>query len=57
MKIEEDRVFTISLNESEARWLKNIMQNPFYGQSREEEDKNDKHMRSLFWEMLYKVKP
>lgn len=42
---------TIIMNETEARWLKNVMQNPLWG-TMENEDHTDKIMRKMFWDVL-----
>lgn len=52
VEIKKSIKFKITLNEEETMWLKNIMQNPFSGQSLENEDKQDKSMRKLFWNKL-----
>jgi hypothetical protein len=43
---------TIIMDESEAKWLKGIMQNPLYLISTEDKDKQDKKMRKMFWDIL-----
>ena len=43
---------TITMNEFEARWLKGIMQNPFYGQNPSDEQETDKKNREMFWHTL-----
>lgn len=40
------------MSEFEAKWLKGIMQNPFYGQEPKNENKQDKTMRKMFWDIL-----
>lgn len=42
----------LTMNETEATWLKNIMQNPLHGQSVESEDQDNKAMRKMFWNTL-----
>ena len=54
MKIETEKETKVMLhlNETEAKWLKGIMQNPFFGQDLEAEAERDYDMRSLFWNAL-----
>ncbi len=45
----------LKLDKAEARWLKEIVQNPLGGISPAEEDPINKDMRSRFWEALKEV--
>jgi len=40
----------LRLTEEEAMWLHSVMQNPLKGQSRQEEDVEERHMRRKFFE-------
>lgn len=42
----------LNMNETEAVWLRNVMQNPLHGQSAESEDQDDRAMRKMFWNTL-----
>lgn len=46
-KIKET-IINISLFEKEAKWLKEVMQNPLY----DNEDERDRQMRKALWEGL-----
>ena len=58
MDVETQKVTEVALklNEEEARWLKGIMQNPFYGQTPLDETAQDSKMRGIFWTALAEVK-
>lgn len=43
---------TIIMSEFEAKWLKGIMRNPFYGQEPKNERDQDRKMRKMFWDIL-----
>ncbi len=43
---------TLILNEEEATWLKNIMQNPLWVDDPSKEEPNDKRLRHIFWDAL-----
>ena len=53
-KTKRDIEVTIVMDESEAKWLKAIMQNPFYGQTLENERDIDFKNREMFWNILDK---
>lgn len=42
----------LTLNEDEATWLKNILQNPIWLDNDDEEYPEDRKMRELFWSHL-----
>ena len=44
----------LSLTWEEATWLRNVMQNPLYGQSLEDEDEQDRTLRETFFKALTK---
>lgn len=51
MKVTENvvRTYTLEMSESEALWLQNIMQNPFYDRTPDQEDADIRFKRlSLF---------
>ena len=51
-KIVKNVEVRLCLDEDEAKWLKDLMQNPIgYGHD-EDEENNDKLMRELFWDAL-----
>ena len=43
---------TLAMNEEEIEWLRGLMQNPLHGLTPDEENKDDKRMRKLFWDAL-----
>jgi len=45
-------IVSLVLDESEAKWLKNIMQNPLNGQQVEDENKIDRFMRKRLFDTL-----
>ena len=51
-KIEKITKITLTLNEEEATWLKNIMQNPLYNERPEDEHPQTKKIRYRFFEIL-----
>lgn len=56
MKISSTKNIKIflELDESEAKWLKEVMQNPLHGQSPEQEDEDDSMLRMRFFKILAK---
>lgn len=52
MKIEAETTIKLTLTLTEATWLQRVMQNPFYGQSLDEEAPIDNDMRSRFYTIL-----
>jgi hypothetical protein len=55
MKLTTEKILTktITLNETEADWLKSVMQNPVNGDpDPDNEDLHDKQMRMSFWDAL-----
>ena len=56
MKVETEKLITLTLTEDEARWLKSIVQNPLWVDDPNEEDPRDKDMRSRFWVALEDVR-
>ena len=53
IKVKEELKVTLTLNKEEAKWLKEIMQNPLYNQTLEDEPEIDRSMRALFWDALH----
>ena len=51
-KTREEKTIILEMNELEAIWLKQIMQNPFYGQSIEDENARDKLNRENLYNAL-----
>lgn len=54
--VERQVTVTLTLSEAEAKWLKNIMQNPINCRSYEDEPMVDRQMRESFWNALKTVK-
>jgi len=52
MEVEKSLTIKLYLNHEEARWLKQAMQNPLYGQHPSEEAHDDIVMRNKFWGAL-----
>jgi len=52
MEIKTKIEITITMNESEAIWLKETMQNPFWGQTSDNETEIDRQNRKMFWHAL-----
>ena len=52
-EIEKTVKVTLTLDQTEARWLKNVMQSPLWGKTPEQEFKIDKQMRRIFWEAMH----
>ena len=54
MKVKKRREIeiTIIMDEIEAKWLKGIMQNPFHLIDIEDENRQDRKMRKMFWDIL-----
>ncbi len=46
---------TLKMTGDEAEWLKNVMQNPLDGVEHMSEDKHQKKMRKLFFDVLHKT--
>ena len=49
--VKKEKITTLILNE-EAKWLRNICQNPMWVADPADEDPIDKHMRWTFWNAL-----
>ncbi len=49
-------VYQLTLSESEATWLRAVVQNPLNGQSASEESAEDSDMRARFFYTLQKAK-
>ena len=47
-------ITTLILENHEAKWLMNIMQNPLHGQSPDNEPEEDKVNRQALWETLFR---
>lgn len=52
MKSSYKNTIIIELNETEAKWLSNVIQNPLYGETPDEERPQNKEMRRLLWDAL-----
>lgn len=53
--IHKRKVTILTLEEEEARWLKTIMQNPFWVEDPADEDERDREMRRRIWDALKHV--
>lgn len=53
MKSTKTTEIVITMNENEAKWLKNLVQNPI-GSTPDDEPKDDKTIRRSFWDTLRK---
>ena len=53
-KVQKNIEVTIIMDESEAQWLKAIMQNPLFDQTIEDENGIDFKNRRMFWDVLDK---
>lgn len=51
-KKREEIEITIIMDETEAQWLKGIMQNPINNVIPEKERDQDREMREMFWNVL-----
>lgn len=51
-KTTEEKRYVLNLNEKEARWLRQIMQNPLHDISPEEEWPEDRKMRKEIFDCL-----
>ena len=51
-KVHTMKTYVLELNEEEATWLRGLMQNPFNGQSPDEEDKRDSQLRRAFFDAV-----
>jgi hypothetical protein len=57
VKVEHNTKITLTLTESEAKWLKAVMQNPIeHAQDPSHEDDHNRNMRNRFWDALTDVK-
>ena len=50
-KVKQKITFLLELNETEARWLKTLVQNPV-GCTYEDEPEEHKEIRKAFWDAL-----
>lgn len=50
MKVEEEIVTILKLNEEERQWLHSVMQNPLWNQSPSEEYVVDRYYRKNFFD-------
>ena len=55
MQITTKQIINLELSENEAVWLRNVMQNPLYGKTQAEEEKQDTEMRKLFFDTLFYI--
>lgn len=54
--IKEIKEFTLTLNQDEASWLKNYMQNSYKQDGQAKETVLDRKMREVFWNLLSEKK-
>ena len=50
--VKKEKIITLILNEEEARWLRNICQNPMWVADPADENPVDRQMRRTFWNAL-----
>ena len=55
MKIKKIKYYELTLNETEAVWLKSLLQNPLNEENLEDEDEFDAKMREKIWNELDKA--
>ena len=55
MKIKKIKYYELTLNETEAVWLKLLLQNPLNEENLEDEDEFDAKMREKIWNELDKA--